>query len=100
MLDKIILNIPDPEPKETFSLKLRPNIKQLLVELCKKTKVPQEDVLKAGIFFVQKEYDKKLKEAANKNNKSENQTCKRKILNPYPKLVKRVKKFNNINVNE
>ena len=98
-MNKLNIHIPDPEPKETFSLKLRPNIKQLLVELCKKTKVPQEEVLKAGIFFVQKEYEKKLKEAANKNYNSEKQTCKRKILNPYPKLVKRVKKQIKENIN-
>ena len=61
MIKKIIIEIPDLEEKINYSIKLRPSIKKALTDLSRKTKITHENIVKAGLWYVQKEYEKLIK---------------------------------------
>ncbi|HEY5125397.1 MAG TPA: hypothetical protein VIK14_16825 [Ignavibacteria bacterium] len=90
-MNHLNIRIPDLEPKEPFTIKIRPSVKFTLSDLSKKTKIPHEDIIRAGIYYVEKEFNRKLK-SSQRNKNLPDTTINRKIINPFPKLVKRTKK--------
>ena len=91
MMKTFFIKIPDLEPKEPFTIKIRPSVKFTLSDLSKKTKIPHEDIIRAGIYYVEKEFNRKLKLSQSSQNLPDIPNI-RKIINPFPKLVKRTKK--------
>lgn len=91
MIKKIIIEIPDLEEKKNYSIKLRPSIKKVLTDLSRKTKISHENIIKAGIWYVQREYEKIIKNPLKEIN-HQIEPEKKKIINPFPKLVKRNKR--------
>jgi hypothetical protein len=90
-MKNFIIEIPDLEEKINYSIKLRPSVKKALTDLSRKTKIPHENIDKAGIWYIQKEYEKIIKNPPKEINQ-QIKTNKKIIINPFPKLVKRNKK--------